>query len=220
MWLQHPATDDALTDTVIAWVRTPDWTASRAYLDEHFAALLTDDAEAALEHLIDANPATAGLRDYLGLLQAARARGLEGAYAAHQQQLLTAHLTRMLDEWIGIRTWAASQNFATGHADELLHPGALAILDSLGGQDPGAHVLRVHRGLLAYATSAGFDAAYRLRADGSQLPASTTQPIQSCPPACAWPSPGYTADNLPTTLKRISSSLPRPCWQATPGGNE
>ena len=56
VWLQHPETDGELADAVIAWLRTPDWAASRAYLDDHAATLLTDRAEAALEHLIDRNP--------------------------------------------------------------------------------------------------------------------------------------------------------------------
>ena len=184
IWLQHPDTDGELTDTVIAWARTPDWTASRAHLDNHAAALLTDRAEAALEHVIDHNPAAPELRDHLALLQAARSHGPEAAYAAHADQRLTDRLTQALNDWIGTRTWDLSQAFAAAHTGELLDTATAAILDSFAKRDLGDRMLRLHRGLLGYAAVAGFDAAYALRADpgrrrsalagsGPDLPAGT-----------------------------------------------
>jgi hypothetical protein len=182
VWLQYPDTDDELVGTIIAWVRTPDWGASRAYLDAHAAALLAHRGESALEHLIDHNPASADLRDHLALLQAARAHGTDAAYAAHSDRMLTDRLTRSLSDWVGTRTWEQSETFAAAHTGDLLRPAALDILDAIADPDPSDRVLRLHRGLLGCAAVAGFDTAYALRADSderrvtlaqSDLPAGT-----------------------------------------------
>ena len=91
-WLaQSPArtaTDNSLTaaaaqhlaDLLIAWVQTPDWTASEAYLREHQAELLTDGAESVMDMLIQGNPGAQTLEQHLALLRACRADGIEIAY--------------------------------------------------------------------------------------------------------------------------------------------
>jgi len=175
IWLQYPDTDEELTDTVIAWVRTPDWQASRAYLDEQADALLADRGEAALEHLIDHNPASADLRDHLDLLQAARADGPDAAYAAHSDRVLTDRLTQILNDWINTRTWEQSEAFAAAHVEDLLRPAAPDILDDAANRDLGDRVLRLHRGLLGCAAVAGFNTAYTLRADPGQRQAAFAQ---------------------------------------------
>jgi tetratricopeptide (TPR) repeat protein len=200
IWLQHPATDDELADAVIGWVRTPDWTASRTYLDGHAAALLTDEAEAALEHLIDYNPISAELEEHLMLLRAARAHGVGSAYAAHQRQRRTTRLAQALEEWIRTPTWAQSQAFAAAHSDDLLDPGTMDILDTISDQDLGDRMFRLHRGLLGYAATVGFDAAYALRADTAQrraelAAASDLQTSASTRLALARLNSGQSADD-------------------------
>ena len=185
VWLQHPDTDSDLATIVVAWVRTPDWAASRAYFESHSAALLTDGGEAVLEHLIDANPAAPGLRDHLALLQAARAHGAAAAYDAHADQRLTDRLTQTLDDWVNTRTWDQSQAFATAHASELLDPSAADILDDIARQDLGDYTLRLHRGLLGYAAATGFDTAYALRTDTGRRRAMLARPNAGLP-ADAW----------------------------------
>ncbi len=181
IWLQFPDTDDSRTATIIAWIRTPDWGSSRDYLDEHSAALLCDEAEAELEHLIDANPDLAELREHLRLLHAARTRGTGAAYAAFQDELVTTRLTGLLHAWIRTPTWTESQQFATTHAHDLLSSRSSEILDRIAALNPANHELRLHRGLLSYAVLAGTDAAYQLRADAHQLLAAldTTGPADT-----------------------------------------
>ena len=163
VWLEHPIGDGTVAGMLIAWVNTPDWPSSRSYLLDNAVALLTDAAEATLEHLRDANPAAVSLDEHLNLLQVSRARGIEDAYETHNQQRVLAQLFNALSEWIATRTWEASQSFATAHEEELLHPETLALLDAIGDQDPGDTVIRFHRGLLHYSTAYGFDMAYDLR---------------------------------------------------------
>ena len=168
VWLQYPATDTDLARNVLAWIGTPDWPASKAYLDEHRATLLTDNAEAVLDHLIDDNPTAATLQDHLDLLRSARAQNPDAAYTALQERLLTEHLIQTLQEWVSTRNWADSQAYAMAHSRELLNPTAIEILGNLGDQAPGDQMLRLHRGLLFYAAVAGFDDAYELRANADR----------------------------------------------------
>ena len=175
VWLQHPETDDELVARVIAWVNTPDWTTSQAYLSNHAATLLTDQSEATIEHLIDANPAADPLPEHLDLLLQARARGIDAAYAARHEERAAEHTVGLLNRWISTPTWAESQAFAEAHADELLQPATAAVLDRIGDDHTGDRGVRLHRGLLAYAAAVGFDAAYELLADRDQLRAELTK---------------------------------------------
>jgi hypothetical protein len=168
VWLQHPGFDQELADKILAWIDTADWPASKAHLEVNAAILLTDEAEATLEHLIDINPAVDTLQEHLGLLMAARTHGTDAAYAAHQEQLLAGHLMQTLEQWLATRTWEASRAFAAMHSGELLHPTTLAILDELGDHDLADATLRLYRGLLGYAITAGFDAAYDVLSDSTR----------------------------------------------------
>jgi tetratricopeptide (TPR) repeat protein len=176
VWLVHLTDPQQLTEKIIAWIGTPDWQASHTYLDDNAADLLTDEAEAATEHLIDINPAADSLLEHLELLKAARAHGADAAYAAHQEQLLASRLAQTLGQWLATPTWTASRAFAADRSDDLLHPATQALLDSLGSQDPADPDLRLHRGLLAYAATAGFDAAYDLLPDTGRQHAITADP--------------------------------------------
>jgi hypothetical protein len=172
VWLRYPAVEDHLTSIVVAWAETPDLPASRAYLDDNAAVLLTDQAEAAVEHLIDANPTAGILEDDLALLREARVHGSGSAYAAMQEQLLAAESTQILQEWAHAAMWEASRAYAAAHADQLLRPLTISTLDDLCADDPGNPGGRLLRGLLRYATDAGFDAAYELLADPARLQAA------------------------------------------------
>jgi hypothetical protein len=70
-----------LADMLIAWVQTPDWDASRAYLEQHQSELLTDEAETALQRLIQVNNNHPELVLHLDLLRKARREGIAAAYA-------------------------------------------------------------------------------------------------------------------------------------------
>lgn len=69
----------ALADRLVAWIQTPDWDASAAYLQAH-ADLLTDEAETALELLRQANPNANAIPQHQTLLRRCREVGIEAAY--------------------------------------------------------------------------------------------------------------------------------------------
>ena len=137
-------------------------------------------------------------------------RGTEAAYASLHEQLLTTQLAEILQEWIYAPSWLQSQRFAAANASNLLHPTTWAILENLSAQNPGDQTLRLHRGLLAYAATAGFDAAYELsqtRPSGSAYSRSRPGTPASTRLALARLHSGQS----PTTPKRTSSSSPPPC---------
>jgi hypothetical protein len=70
-----------LANMLIAWVQTPDWDASRAYLEQHQSELLTDEAEIALQGIIQVNDNHPELVRHLELLRKARREGIAAAYA-------------------------------------------------------------------------------------------------------------------------------------------
>ncbi len=76
----------ALIEALEAWIDTPDWNSSRAYLKSHADALLTDEAEAVLAMLAQAQQADGARRiiaDHQRLLRAARAQNdIDAAYDA------------------------------------------------------------------------------------------------------------------------------------------
>ena len=168
VWLQHLNASSELFEKFLAWIDCPDWDASRAYLQANASDLLTDEAEALIEFIADCQPAVDQLPDYLHLQKAARAYGIDAAYTSWREQRLGRHLIETLWQWLETPSWTASQAFASTRSDELLYPGALAILDARGNQDPADIGLRLHRGLLAYASTAGLDDAYDLLHDGDR----------------------------------------------------
>jgi hypothetical protein len=72
---------------LVAWLQTPDWAASEAYLMEHQADLLTAEAEAMLHHLLQQDPDQPVLEQHRAILRAARAEGVEAVYRQIQQIL-------------------------------------------------------------------------------------------------------------------------------------
>ncbi len=79
-----PANAQEIADSLIAWINTPTWAASRAYLEAH-PALLDPATDAVLAALLQANASDAGavqaLQQHAALLQACRTEGIAAAYA-------------------------------------------------------------------------------------------------------------------------------------------
>jgi hypothetical protein len=87
IWLRHLGDDAGLVDGLITWIQAPTWEASQDSLATHAPDLLSDPGEAAMEHLIDANPGVQVLTLHLALLQAARSDGIEAAYEQLRREL-------------------------------------------------------------------------------------------------------------------------------------
>ena len=69
-----------LADLLIAWVQTPDWAASRAYLEQHQATLLTDKGEFASLLLVQSNGNDKTLIQRWLILHACRTESIDTIY--------------------------------------------------------------------------------------------------------------------------------------------
>lgn len=97
-----------LVDRLNAWIGTRTWSDSRAYLERHQDELLSDDAERALQRMIDEHPTLSKYPQHLELLRRARREGIAAAYApieAEQERnmmmagaLLAALPAELIDE--------------------------------------------------------------------------------------------------------------------------
>jgi hypothetical protein len=75
-------------------------------------------------------------------------------------------------------------------------------VNNLGDQDPANPVLRLHRGLLGYAATAGFDAAYDLLPDAAGLRAMIADPATPAGTRLA------LADKLEKVTERLRADAP------------
>jgi hypothetical protein len=179
VWLRYPADDGRLFQTVASWAEIMVPAISRASLEDHADLLLTDEAEAVLEHLIDGNPGTGLLENRLRLLQAVRANGIESVFENLAREVTEAEKARLLRDWLAERSWQAGLDFAVAHAGDLTHHDTVLVFDRTGAEHPEYPWLRLHRGVLHFAAEsqdaeAGFRTAYELGTDAGRLRASLT----------------------------------------------
>ncbi|PKO21066.1 MAG: hypothetical protein CVU38_16795, partial [Chloroflexi bacterium HGW-Chloroflexi-1] len=80
----------ALADRLVAWIQTPDWDTSQAFLTEHAAALPTDAGSAAMTLLRLANADHPEIERHAGLLAACREHGIDAAYTQLRQEMAAA----------------------------------------------------------------------------------------------------------------------------------
>ncbi len=178
VWLRHHQHDARLGEQLIDWIRTSTWDDSRALLTAHGDALLTDQAEATLEHLIDDNPGDWQLTQHLAILQVARADGIDAAYDALHQSLVWQALADRLLAWVTMPTWDESRSFLQEHTAELLTDEAESVLHTLVDQNPDSPALLAHLGLLTLCRSDGIEPADGLFGDSNRLRA----PVQVLAP--------------------------------------
>src|SRR6266540_3353887 len=178
VWLRHHQHDARLGEQLIDWIRTSTWDDSRALLTAHGDALLTDQAEATLEHLIDDNPGDWQLTQHLAILQVARADGIDAAYDALHQSLVWQALADRLLAWVTMPTWDESRSFLQEHTAELLTDEAESVLHTLVDQNPDSPALLAHLGLLTLCRSDVIEPADGLFGDSNRLRA----PVQVLAP--------------------------------------
>jgi len=127
--------------------------------------MITRPVQATLEHLIDANPNPRTLAEHLETLQQAREQGVDAVSDYQEEKHRLDQLFDVLEGWIETETADDTAAFALDHADELLSPTVIEVVRSVGERYPDDVGLRVRRGLLEYAATAGIEAALELAAD-------------------------------------------------------
>ncbi len=92
----------ALADRLVAWIRTPDWAASEAFLREHAADLLSDAGAAAMTLLHMRNAGDETVEIHARLLAACREHGIEAAYAQlRREQAMQRRLEQLAASPLG-----------------------------------------------------------------------------------------------------------------------
>ncbi|MFB7470883.1 tetratricopeptide repeat protein [Kitasatospora sp. NPDC056184] len=180
------------------WVNTGSWTESRDFIAAH-PALLGASARTALQEwaLLD-GPAEFHLT-LLDRLQAGVP--LDTVYRP-------VVLPEILTAWIGtvVRsgTWAASADYLTEHAPDLLAPDTDAALVALDGGHPETRpVISLHRAILAMSAVDGIEAAYALVADRALLITRVRQALEAADaPSLNW-------------LAVIEEAVHKAAWSAT-----
>jgi len=177
-WLRHPQSDQALTSVLVEWISMATWAESQAALAAQAQAILNDASEAALEHLIDANPDRPELVQHLILhleiLQNARRDGIDAAYRALQAGLRRQALFETIVAWIQVSTWEQDRAFLQKRAKDLVTEEAENALEELVETNLAHNELLIHLGLLGLCRLKGIEAAYttldQLRASGHAPP--------------------------------------------------
>ncbi len=178
---EGPSPLQALADRLIAWCSAEDWETSRELLKAHEAELLSDEALAALEAMVEAGDESEAERqegavDYVALLRSCREMGIDAAYDAFlgiareepsdegpdlSALLRTANVVALIEEWLAAPDAAAAQAFLREHADDLLSDQGEEALNVKLLLNPGSEILRAQRDLLRACRTMGIDEAYR-----------------------------------------------------------
>ncbi|MET7533435.1 tetratricopeptide repeat protein [Streptomyces goshikiensis] len=161
-WLTLP---EAALDLVIEWINCRTWDASRAFWDEHAAALGSAETALALEELSLMDPVGAL---HLDIARAATTTGPDEAFRPY----LTGEA---ISTWIGLSSWEESQAYLTEHQATLLHDQALDLLRS----DVDTAEPALHFALIALARADGIPAAYRYVDNRSALHTRLRQVLAS-----------------------------------------
>jgi Tetratricopeptide repeat len=166
VWLRITQDDPHTTQLIMDWINSAGWTESFNFLADEAGVLLTDGAEATLEHLIDANPHATELDQHLDLLRAARTDGIDTVHAEFLGQQASQHQAAVLQAWIATESWPESADYLTEHTDDLLTDSAEQLLTQSVGDQPQ---LLLYLGLLALARDLSVATAHAYITDPATL---------------------------------------------------
>ncbi|HET9970987.1 MAG TPA: tetratricopeptide repeat protein [Streptosporangiaceae bacterium] len=99
-WLRYLDGDRHLADEIDRWVTAPALEEEEALLAAD-PRLVSEEAEAVLDHLIDDNPGNRWLHMHRDILREARIGGVEDAYARHRRLLWREGTAKALATWFG-----------------------------------------------------------------------------------------------------------------------
>ncbi|MBI5880230.1 MAG: hypothetical protein HZB53_21475 [Chloroflexi bacterium] len=125
-----------LQEMIDAWMHTPDWEASVAYMREHGATLLSDAAEDSLRANAMESPETPEIVVHADLLAACRAQGIDAGYESVLSQMAEAQDEALLNALLDVRDSSELAQFAqtltVGGLDRLVELGDDALTGMQG----------------------------------------------------------------------------------------
>ena len=147
--------EDTLAGLLAAWISTPTWEESEAFLTSHSHELLTLRGYATVSQLAAARPGDDTLTLHINLFRAVLAHGIPAAYEQLRSELDQQHRARVLGEWLNLATDPqASAAYLAEHVQELNDPQTVNLLASECDRNPSDPRLWRHLGLLLLAGQA------------------------------------------------------------------
>jgi tetratricopeptide (TPR) repeat protein len=138
---QSVAATQEMAVLLIAWIQTPDWAQSEAYLQDQAAVLLTDDAESVLEVLQQYNPDGTAIPEHQALLQRCRQIGIAPAYQEFHAARTAAKQADQDPTALALSALLQADSLEALHAALAQHPALLELptLEQMAALVRGAH---------------------------------------------------------------------------------
>ncbi|MBM4461386.1 MAG: hypothetical protein FJ011_27125, partial [Chloroflexi bacterium] len=188
----------ALADRLVAWIQTPDWDASQAFIRAHAAELLTDAATAAMTLLHMNNAGHEQVELHARLLAACCEQGIEAAYEQLRRELAQAEdlakvaqtvtenpLLRAVVEFLGAEDDEQARQVLDSRRDLLLTAEARDLLEQLlhaaqqAGDAPAAERIAARLALVQAARLARYPTAAQPSGQAVSLGGETSSMLQT-----------------------------------------
>jgi tetratricopeptide (TPR) repeat protein len=166
-WLRHLDVDRLLTDQIDRLVAASTMEEEEALLAAN-PRLVSEEAEAVLDRLIDDNPGHRWLLMHRDILRVARAGGVEDAYARHRKLLWREGTAKALGTWFSAAR-EGLRDVMTAERVLLLSDEAVSQVDSMLATTARTPELIWRAGLLALCRSDGEEAAFQISANPGAL---------------------------------------------------
>lgn len=166
-WLRHLDHDQLTDEQMHRWINSPSLEEEEAFLVSN-TDLVSEEAEAVLDHLIDGNPGNRWLHMHRDIIRAARTTSVGDAYAQHRAMLWREGAAKALAAWL-----AAGEEELRG---VLAEERALLLSEEAADQAEEMLITTARTpeltwrvGLLSLCRSDGVEAAFRISADPATL---------------------------------------------------
>ena len=166
-WLRHLDHDPLVGEQIHHWLASPTLEEEEAFLAAN-TRLVSEEAEAVLDHLIDDNPGNRWLRIHRDIIRAAQVGSVDDAYAQHRELLWREGVTKALAAWVS----AAEEELQGVLAEErmlLLSDEAADQAEGMLATSSRTPELIWRIGQLALCRSDGVEAAFQISADPATL---------------------------------------------------
>jgi len=166
-WLRHLEPNPSIDEVIHDWMecaRTGTLADEQAFLVRH-GELLSDEAEAAFDRLIDANPGHAGLRSHQIIIRSARSGDVAQAYAQYTEQMWSDEVSTALASWIAAVSHDDLRRRLAEDEAHLLSDEAAAQCDAMIAGAPPMPETLWRIGLLAICRSDGETNAFTILTD-------------------------------------------------------
>jgi hypothetical protein len=169
IWLEIPEPNVELIMLVDEWARLTSVESARSFLEAHDKELLTDAAEAALEHMIEERPGEKELAHRRAVLAMVRDEGIETVFARLAVEEARADRAVLFASWASRPSSDEALRFLEENSEHLLEPAFEEMLVQAGVDHPEDIAPFRYVGVIGLARSDGPRAAFEALEDPPTL---------------------------------------------------